>query len=64
MSKLFKLLDRVRKEEEGAPMIEYALLICLIALVAGVALFALGTTVSTEYSNINNCITTLNSSGC
>jgi len=61
MLKLLKLFDEVRKNEEGAPMIEYALLISLIALVAGVALFTLGTTVSGTYANITTCVSTLNS---
>jgi Flp pilus assembly pilin Flp len=62
MSKFLKVLNEVRTDEEGAPMIEYALLVSLIALVAGVALFALGSTVSGKYVSINTCLSTLNSS--
>jgi len=61
MSMVLKVLNEVRKDEEGAPMIEYALLVSLIALVAGVALFALGSTVSGKYVSINTCLSTLNS---
>jgi Flp pilus assembly pilin Flp len=60
MFRVLKLFDEVRKNEEGAPLVEYALLISLIALVAGVALFALGTTVSSSYANISTCLSTLN----
>jgi pilus assembly protein Flp/PilA len=61
MFKVLKLFDQVCKDEEGAPMIEYALLISLVALVAGVALFTLGTTVSSSFANVNSCLSTLNS---
>jgi len=40
--KLMNLLSRLRRDEEGAPAVEYALLVALIAIVAGVGMFALG----------------------
>ena len=64
MSKVFKLLDDVRTDEEGAPMVEYALLITLIALVAGVALYAVGSGVSTGFASVNSCLTSVNATSC
>ncbi len=42
------------KSERGAAMVEYALLLALIAIVAIAALKVLGDTVSTEFSGINS----------
>lgn len=39
-------------DDEGASIVEYALLISLIALVAVIAVTAFGTSLSTEYSDI------------
>ena len=45
------------KSERGAAMVEYALLLALIAIVAIAALKVLGSTVSSEFSGINSGIT-------
>ena len=42
------------KSERGAAMVEYALLLALIAIVAIAALRLLGGTVSNEFSSINS----------
>lgn len=42
------------KSDRGAAMVEYALLLALIAIVAIAALRVLGGTVSTEFSSINS----------
>lgn len=47
-------IDNVVDSERGASMVEYALLITFIAIVAVVALTALGGTVSGEFSQINS----------
>jgi pilus assembly protein Flp/PilA len=49
------LLTRARSER-GASMVEYALLVGLIALVAVVAVGLLGTSISNLFSNANNCV--------
>lgn len=61
MSKVFKLLNEVRKDEEGAAMVEYALLVGLIAVVALVAVTALGTAVSSKFTT---ACTSLGGTGC
>ena len=45
------------KSERGAAMVEYALLLALIAMVAIAALMVLGPTVSSEFSGINSGLT-------
>ncbi len=42
------------KSERGAAMVEYALLLALIAIVAIAALKVLGSTVYSEFSGINS----------
>jgi len=51
------LLDFLR-EEEGQDLIEYALLVALIALVCVAALTTAGSQVGTIFENINNRLTT------
>ena len=44
------------KKEDGATMVEYALLIALIAIIAIVALRFLGTSISGQFSEIGSTI--------
>ena len=43
-------------EEEGASLVEYALLLALIAVVCIAVVSALGNTVSENFSSINNAM--------
>jgi pilus assembly protein Flp/PilA len=47
-----KLLNRLRRDEKGAALIEYGMLVALIAVICIVAVTALGTEVSTVFSMI------------
>jgi pilus assembly protein Flp/PilA len=51
-----KLLDRFRREEEGAALVEYGMLVGLIAVICVVAVIALGTDVSTAFSTIASAL--------
>ena len=51
-------LVRLWKEEEGQDLLEYALLIVLIVLIAAAAINPLGTTVGNIFTNANNCLST------
>lgn len=54
-SKIFKLsghVTRVIHSERGASMVEYSLLVALIAMIAFVALQLVGTEVSGAYSDV------------
>ena len=55
MRDLFKWLWR---DEDGAAMVEYALLVALIALVAIVGVTATGTGINAQFSKISCKITT------
>jgi pilus assembly protein Flp/PilA len=50
-----KLVQRAHSER-GASMVEYALLVGLIAIVAVVAVGLLGHSISNLFSNANNCV--------
>jgi pilus assembly protein Flp/PilA len=51
MSKALKLINAVRKDEEGAALVEYALLVGLIAVVCIIAVTQLGLAVSGKLSS-------------
>ncbi len=55
-----KIVDWYNDEEKGASMVEYALLVVLIAIIALVAVALAGRTVSTTFGNIAS---SLNSAG-
>jgi len=50
------LSHRVAKNQRGASLVEYALLVSLIAAVALIAVATLGTALSDEYDTISNSI--------
>ncbi len=51
-----KLLRKLWKDEEGATMVEYAIMVALIAVVAIGAVQLLGTTVKGEFTSINGTL--------
>jgi len=53
---LLQLINRFRRNEDGAALAEYGLLVALIAVVCVVAVTALGTQVSTAFSKIASSI--------
>jgi len=61
MSDVLKLLNDVRKDEEGAALVEYALLIGLIAVVCIVVVTQLGLAIS---GSLNTACTSLGGSSC
>ena len=56
MPKLFSSVHRVLKRDEGATMVEYALLVALIAVVVIAAVSLLGTSASTSLSQSGSAI--------
>ena len=47
-----KLINRFRRDDEGAALVEYGMLVGLIAVICVVAVTTLGTEVSNAFSNI------------
>jgi len=52
---MMNIMKRLWKEEEGQDLLEYALLIVLIVLVAAAAINPLGTTIAGVYTKANTC---------
>jgi pilus assembly protein Flp/PilA len=53
---LLQLINRFRRNEDGAALAEYGLLVALIAVVCVVAVTTLGTQVSLAFSKIASAI--------
>jgi pilus assembly protein Flp/PilA len=64
MHKLQTLFATFVREDDGATMIEYALLVALIAVVVAVGLVTLGTAIKTKYSSVSTCVATPNAANC
>ena len=56
LTALQSLPRRVRDDERGASLVEYALLVALIAVVCIVAISFLGTQASSTFSNVGTSI--------
>ena len=53
------LLNRLWKEEQGQDLIEYALLVALVALAATLGMNSLATAINTEFTNLGTSLTTI-----
>jgi Flp pilus assembly pilin Flp len=51
------ILVRLWKEEEGQDLLEYALLIVLVVLIAAAAINPLGASIASVYTSANTCVT-------
>jgi pilus assembly protein Flp/PilA len=51
-----KLVHRFRRDQQGAALAEYGLLVALIAVVCVVAITTLGTQINTAFSTIASAI--------
>jgi len=54
MKKLQRLVAKMRRDEKGATVIEYALIAALVSIAAITAFSALGTTVSTTMNSVES----------
>jgi len=53
------LIKRFRRDDEGAALVEYGMLVGLIAVICVVAVTTLGTEISTAFSNIAGALSGL-----
>lgn len=56
MATLRKVCDRLIRGEEGAALVEYGMLVGLIAVVCVVAVTTLGGTIAGYFTSINNAL--------
>jgi pilus assembly protein Flp/PilA len=54
---VLQLINRFRRDDEGAALVEYGMLVGLIAVICVVAVTTLGTEVSTAFSKIASSLT-------
>ena len=54
-----KLINRLSRDDEGAALVEYGMLVGLIAVICVVAVTTLGTEVSTAFSRIASTLSSL-----
>jgi pilus assembly protein Flp/PilA len=52
------IIKRLWSEEEGQDLIEYALLVALVALAAAVGMNSLATAINLEFTNLGTSLTT------
>jgi len=63
MRKMIELSRRLQSNDEGAAMVEYGLLVALIALVCIVAVTAIGTDLNTVFNKVGAALTKAAASG-
>ncbi len=51
-----KMIQKLWKDEEGATMVEYALMVALIAVVAIAAVTTIGTNTNTKFTAVGNAL--------
>ena len=55
-SVMSRLRGRLRRSDRGASLVEYALLVALIAVVCIIAVSLLGSTASTKFSEVTSAL--------
>ena len=58
MLKMMKLMSSFFKDESGATMVEYAILVALISIAAIVIIYFLGREIRNTFQQVLNCIAT------
>jgi len=56
---VLQLVDRFRRDDEGAALVEYGMLVGLIAVICVVAVTTLGTEISTAFSTIASALSSI-----
>jgi pilus assembly protein Flp/PilA len=64
MQHLMTLTRAFLRDEDGATMIEYALLAVLISMVVAIAALTLGQAISNQFNKVSTCINTPSSANC
>ena len=53
-----EMLKKFFKEEDGATIVEYALIVALIAVAVAATVYLLGQEIDTKFQSVKDCITT------
>ncbi len=60
MAKLVAAVKKFAAEEEGATLVEYSLLVALLAAASIAILYGLGANIQSLYSQVNNSVSSAN----
>jgi Flp pilus assembly pilin Flp len=52
------------REDEGATMVEYALLVVLISMIVAIAALTLGQAISNQFTKVTSCLNAPSSAHC
>jgi len=64
MQRIVPLVRSFIRDEDGATMIEYALLAVLIAMVVAIAAITLGQAISNQFNVVSTCVNAPSSANC
>jgi pilus assembly protein Flp/PilA len=64
MTRIGRLAHAFISDDQGAAMIEYALLAVLIAMVVAIAALTLGQAISNQFNKVSTCVNTPSSAHC
>jgi Flp pilus assembly pilin Flp len=64
MQRIKALAQSFVREEDGATMIEYALLAVLIAMVVAIAAITLGQAISNQFNKVSSCVGNPSAANC
>ncbi|MEJ7810127.1 MAG: Flp family type IVb pilin [Gemmatimonadaceae bacterium] len=56
--KVASIVQALAREEDGATMVEYGLLVAIIAMVCAGVIFGLGGSINNTFNNIDGCLAT------
>jgi len=59
-----ELLKKFMKEESGATMVEYAIMVALIAIAVAVIVYSVGQQLNTVFQSVLNCLSSPTSANC
>lgn len=61
---MIKLIKKFYKDESGATMVEYALMVALIAIAVAATVYLLGGVMSELFSQVKECVASPNTTNC
>jgi pilus assembly protein Flp/PilA len=64
MMRIGRLAQAFISEDQGAAMVEYALLGVLIAMVVAIAALTLGQAISNQFGKVSTCVNTPSAAHC
>jgi pilus assembly protein Flp/PilA len=64
MTRIGRLAQAFISEDQGAAMVEYALLGVLIAMVVAIAALTLGEAISNQFGKVSTCVNTPSAAHC